>query len=59
MKRTEITLIKLTASDGHYLTNGDIYSKEVYLGVNDKPENWHEITAKEAEALQKAEMPEE
>ena len=59
MKRTEITLIKLTASDGNYLTNGDIYSKEVYLGVNDEPENWREITAKEAEELQAVELSEE
>lgn len=25
------------------LTNGEIYSDKVYLGVNDSPENWHEI----------------
>lgn len=22
---------------------GEIYSDKVYLGVNDSPENWHEI----------------
>lgn len=47
MKQTEITLIKLTATDGHYLTNGDACSKEVYLGINDSPENWHEVTEEE------------
>jgi hypothetical protein len=29
------------------LTNGETYSKEIYLGKNDKPENWHEIPESE------------
>lgn len=44
MTETTITLRKLTASEGHVLTNGDAYGKEIYLGVNDSAENWHEIT---------------
>lgn len=44
MTETTITLLKLTASDSHVLTNGEIYGKEVYLGVNDRAENWYEIT---------------
>ena len=44
MTETTITMRKLTASDGYVLTNGDVYGKEVYLGVNDSAENWHEIT---------------
>ena len=44
MIETTITLRKLTASDGHVLTNGEVYGKEIYLGLNDKAENWHEIT---------------
>lgn len=44
MIETTITLRKLTASAGHILTNGDVYGKEVYLGVNDSAENWREIT---------------
>ena len=44
MIETTITLRKLTSSPGHILTNGDVYGKEVYLGVNDSAENWHEIT---------------
>lgn len=59
MKETKITMTKLTASDGMTLTNGDAFSKEVYLGVNDKPENWLEITDAEAEERQKAMLPEE
>ena len=47
MIETTITLRKLTASEGHVLTNGEVYGKEIYLGINDKVENWHEITAAE------------
>lgn len=39
-----ITLRKLTASEGHTLTNGEVYGKEIYLGNNDSAGNWHEIT---------------
>ena len=49
MKITTIELRKLTASNGMTLTNGETFSKEVYLGVNDTPDNWCEITDKEAE----------
>ena len=51
-----------TASEGMVLTNGDAFSDvggTIYLGINDKPENWHEITAEEAETLQKEMLPEE
>lgn len=58
MKKTTIKLIKLTASEGMTLTNGETYGKEVYLGCNDSPDNWHEISDSEAEALQAAELPE-
>ena len=43
MKKTSIKIISLEASDGMTLTNGEVYSKQVYLGINDSPENWHEI----------------
>ena len=33
----------ITPDDGMTLTNGEVYSKRVYLGVNDRPENWWEI----------------
>lgn len=57
MTETKITLRKLTASDGYVLTNGDVYGKEVYLGVNDSAENWHEITdAEYAEIVEKLEQ---
>ena len=43
MKTTTVELIKLEASDGHTLTNGEAYGKIVYLGANDSADNWHEI----------------
>ena len=39
--------IILTASDETMLTNGEVYGKTVYLGINDKPENWYEISEEE------------
>ena len=57
MTETKITLRKLTASKGYVLTNGEVYGKEVYLGVNDSAENWHEITdAEYAEVMEKLEQ---
>jgi hypothetical protein len=50
------------AAEGMVLTNGKDYSEPggtVYLGVNDSPDNWYEITAEEAERLQQIEMSEE
>ena len=62
MQKTTIELIKLTATEGMVLTNGQAYGKEIYLGCNDKEENWHEITDAEYEAIladEKARMEEE
>lgn len=45
-----IELKELKAAEGMVLTNGEAYSEiggSVYLGINDKPENWHEITDEE------------
>lgn len=44
-------LRKITASDGMWLTDGEAYGKTVYLGVNDKPENWYEISEQEYEEI--------
>lgn len=59
MITTTIELIKLTASEGMTLTNGDAFGKEIYLGCNDKAENWTEITDAEAEERTAALMPED
>ena len=58
MKQTTIELVKLTASEGMTLTNGEAFGKEIYLGCNDSPDNWHEITDEEAAKLQEAEVQE-
>lgn len=33
----------ITPDEGMTLTNGEVYSKRIHLGVNDSPENWWEI----------------
>lgn len=55
MELTTVELRKLTASNGYVLTNGEAYGKEIYLGCNDTPENWHEITEAEYAEILKAE----
>ena len=57
MIESKIEITKLTASVGHVLTNGKAYGKEIYLGINDKAENWHEITdAEYADIVEKEAM---
>lgn len=54
MKVSIIEIQTITASEGMVLTNGMAFSSVggiVYLGNNDIPENWWEITAEEAEEL--------
>ena len=53
MKTETIEIRKLIASEGMTLTNGEAYDKEVYLGKEDSPDNWHEIPDEEAERLQR------
>lgn len=52
MITSTIELIKLTAAEGMTLTNGEVYSKAIYLGCNDSLVNWREIPDEEAERLQ-------
>lgn len=58
MKMTTIELRKITASEGMVLTDGEVYSKEVYLGCNDNPDNWHEITEEEYAAIEEEKLKE-
>lgn len=52
-----MTLRKITAAQGMVLTNGEAFGREIYLGVNDSPENWREVPEAQApvEAAQAAE----
>ena len=50
MEIINIELRCIKADEGKVLTNGEAYSSvggEIYLGVNDAVENWHEITEEE------------
>lgn len=50
MEVSTIEIKRITASEGHVLTNGEAYSSvggDVYLGKNDSIENWREITEEE------------
>ncbi len=58
MKTETITTIKLIASEGMTLTDGEHFGKEIYLGTGDSADNWHEITDAEAEKRQKEMLPE-
>lgn len=45
----------LTAEEGKVLTNGSTYSKQVWLGINDSVDNWHEVDEAEAEEVEDTE----
>ena len=54
MELVTFEMRELKAEKGMVLTNGETYSSvggSVFLGVNDKPENWHEITKAQYESL--------
>lgn len=43
MIQSTIELRVLTAAEGCVLTNGEVFSTQVYLGIHDSPDNWREI----------------
>ena len=53
MKKETITRIKLTASEGHILTDGENFGKVVFLASGDEGEGWYEITEGEYERIVK------
>jgi hypothetical protein len=56
MQHDTVIINKITADEGFVLTNGQgVYSKEIYLGKNDSPINWWEITEYEYEQILKEE----
>jgi hypothetical protein len=42
--------IKLTAGEGHILTDGENYGRIIYLASGDDGSKWYEITNEEYEA---------
>lgn len=45
MKTSDLNIVILEPSNPeNWLTNGDTFSKKVYLGRNDSEANWREIT---------------
>ncbi len=51
MKDNVIIRKKLTASEGKYLTDGEIYAKDVYPASNADESIWREITEAEYQSL--------
>ena len=47
MKQGNIQIIVLEPEEGMTLTNGETYSKKVYLSSLDSQENWYEIPDEE------------
>lgn len=43
MIQSNINIVVLEPSEGMTLTNGETYSKKVYLGITDLAENWVEV----------------
>lgn len=56
MEKSMIEIVKLTAAEGMFLTNGAVVSSDntVYLAKGDSADNWREITAEEKERLEAA-----
>ena len=48
-----ITTTVLTASEGHILTDGEIYGEIIYLGKDRTPEEYTEITEEEYQEIMK------
>ena len=51
MEVTNIQVRQLTAGDGMMLKKGDFYAKTVYLGKNDSPEYYTEISEEEYQII--------
>lgn len=51
MTTETITTVKLTASDGMVLTDGESFGKEVFLAVGADQSKWNEITQAEYDEI--------
>lgn len=55
MKTETITRLKLTASEGMVLKNGDNYAETVFLTAGQTEDDWTEVPREEYDAFLKAE----
>lgn len=57
MKTSDLNIVILEPSNSeNWLTNGDTFSKKVYLGRNDSEANWREITNAEKEQAEQEQL---
>lgn len=57
MKTSDLNIVILEPSNSeNWLTNGDTFSKKVYLGKNDSERNWREITNAEKEQAEQEQI---
>lgn len=57
MKTSDLNIVILEPSNSeNWLTNGDTFSKKVYLGKNDSERNWREITNAEKEQAEEVQI---
>lgn len=57
MKISDLNIVILEPSNSeNWLTNGDTFSKKVYLGRNDSESNWREITNAEKEKAEQEQL---
>ena len=57
MKTSDLNIVILEPSNPeNWLTNGDTFSKKVYLGRNDCESNWREITNAEKEQAEQEQI---
>lgn len=57
MKTSDLNIVILEPSNSeNWLTNGDTFSKKVYLGKNDSELNWREITNAEKEQAEQEQI---
>lgn len=57
MKTSDLNIVILEPSNSeNWLTNGDTFSKKVYLGKNDSERNWREISNAEKEQAEQVQI---
>ena len=57
MKISDLNIVILEPSNPeNWLTNGDTFSKKVYLGRNDNESNWREITNAEKDKAEQEQL---